>query len=133
MAENHSLLPLGVMTTEDIAKKTKLSVGSIRVMVSRARKRRKQGRALPTDIPLADFIAFRFPLWRIETVDEWIAVRKEHHLTGKVPAKKAKPVAKTETKPAKKVSVKTAKTETKTVKKAPKKAPVKPVKKSTKK
>lgn len=94
MSENRSLLPLGVMTTDDIAKKTKLGVGSIRVMVSRARKRRREGRALPTDIPVADFIAFRFPLWRIETIDEWIAVRKEHHMTGKKSAKKTAAVKK---------------------------------------
>lgn len=120
MSDSTSLKSLNVLTTEGVAEAAGLSVGSVRVMVIRARKRAEAGRSLPTDLPTPDLSVFRSPLWKKSTITAWMKRREKAGLgaSSTSPAKKAEP--KKAAKPAaKKASPKVAK---KAVKKATKTA-----------
>ena len=94
MTESAALATLNVMTTGDVADVSGLGVGSVRVMVARARARREEGRALPTDIPAPDVMVYRSPLWTRETIAAWLQRREEAGLTTSKTAKPAKSSAK---------------------------------------
>ncbi|TXH09952.1 MAG: hypothetical protein E6R04_06715 [Spirochaetes bacterium] len=85
MTESPVLKTMNMVSTEGLAEAAGLQVGSVRVMVSRARRRREMSRPLPTDLPEPDFYLFRSPLWRKSTVTKWIKARKAANLD--VPAK----------------------------------------------
>jgi hypothetical protein len=75
MDDAQALKNLNVMTTEGVAAAAGLTVGTIRVMVVRSRKRRDEGAPLPTDLPEPDLMVFRSPLWRKSTITQWIKKR----------------------------------------------------------
>lgn len=77
------------MTTGDVASASGLGVGSVRVMVARARARREEGRALPTDIPVPDVMVYRSPLWSRETIAAWLQRREDAGLVSPKKTKKA--------------------------------------------
>lgn len=117
MSEPTSLKSLNVLTTEGVAEAAGLSVGSVRVMVTRARKRAAAGRSLPTDLPAPDLSVFRSPLWKKSTITAWVKRREKANLGAaavkaepkKAPVKATKPVAnKAAAKPAKKATKKAA-------------------------
>lgn len=102
MTESAALATLNVMTTGDVAAVSGLGVGSVRVMVARARTRREEGRALPTDIPAPDVMVYRSPLWTRETIAAWLQRREEAGLsTPKPPKPFAKKTVASAAKPAK--------------------------------
>ena len=92
MTESAALATLNVMTTGDVAAVSGLGVGSVRVMVARARARREGGRALPTDIPAPDVMVYRSPLWTRETIAAWLQRREDAGLA--TPKQEAKPAGK---------------------------------------
>lgn len=94
VTESAALATLNVMTTGDVAAVSGLGVGSVRVMVARARTRREEGRALPTDIPSPDVMVYRSPLWTRETIAAWLQRREAAGLTAPKAAKPAKASAK---------------------------------------
>ena len=96
MTETPTLQSLNVLTTEGVAEAAGLSVGSVRVMVTRARTRREQGRSLTTDLPAPDLFVYRSPLWRKSTITKWIKSRKAANLG--VKEVEATPVKKTSAK-----------------------------------
>ena len=89
VTESAALATLNVMTTGDVAAVSGLGVGSVRVMVARARVRREEGRALPTDIPAPDVMVYRSPLWTRETVAAWLQRREDAGLATPKKVKKA--------------------------------------------
>lgn len=76
MDDAQALKNLNVMTTEGVAAAAGLTVGTIRVMVVRTRKRRDEGDPLPTDLPEPDLMVFRSPLWRKSTITQWLKRRE---------------------------------------------------------
>lgn len=117
MSEPTSLKSLNVLTTEGVAEAAGLSVGSVRVMVTRARKRAAAGRSLPTDLPAPDLSVFRSPLWKKSTITAWVKRREKANLGAAavkaepkkaVPAKATKTVAKKAAKPVAKKATKKA-------------------------
>lgn len=121
MSEPTSLKSLNVLTTEGVAEAAGLSVGSVRVMVTRARKRAAAGRSLPTDLPAPDLSVFRSPLWKKSTITAWVKRREKANLgAAAVKAEPKKAAAVKATKPvAKKAAAKSV------AKKATKKAAAK--------
>lgn len=101
MTESAALATLNVMTTGDVAAVSGLGVGSVRVMVARARTRREEGRALPTDIPAPDVMVYRSPLWTRETIAAWLQRREEAGLSPKPPKPSTKKSVAVAAKPAK--------------------------------
>lgn len=75
MSDAQALKNLNVMTTEGVAEASGLTIGTIRVMVVRSRKRRGEGISLPTDLPEPDLMVFRSPLWRKSTITQWVKKR----------------------------------------------------------
>lgn len=75
--ETPSLESMNLLTADNVAKAAGLTVGSVRVMVVRARHRREEGRALVTDLPAPDLTVFRSPLWRKSTITKWIKTREK--------------------------------------------------------
>jgi len=75
MSDVQALKNLNVMTTEGVAEASGLTIGTIRVMVVRSRKRRAEGISLPTDLPEPDLMVFRSPLWRKSTITQWVKKR----------------------------------------------------------
>lgn len=121
MSDSTSLKSLNVLTTEGVAEAAGLSVGSVRVMVIRARKRAEAGRSLPTDLPAPDLSVFRSPLWKKSTITAWLKRREKAGLgtASTAPAKKAEPkkaVKPAAKKASPKVAKKAAKKATKTAK-----------------
>lgn len=91
-----------MLTTRDVADASGLSVGSVRVMVARSKVRRDAKRSRPTDIPVADFMVYRNPLWSRETIAAWIQRREDAGLASpKKPAPTAKKAVSAAAKPAK--------------------------------
>lgn len=105
MSDSTSLKSLNVLTTEGVAEASGLTVGSVRVMVTRARKRADEGRSLPTDLPAPDLAVFRSPLWKRSTITAWVKRREKAGL-GTSPDKAApkKAAAKPASKPTAKKS-----------------------------
>jgi hypothetical protein len=76
---------LKILDTNDVAKMAGLQIGSMRVLSARARDRRAVGQSLVTDLPAPDGYVGRSPIWKPETIQEWIEVRSEYGLAGRPP------------------------------------------------
>lgn len=85
MRKNHNHDDLQIIDTNDAAKMAGLQIGSMRVLSARARERRAAGQSLVTDLPEPDGYVGRSPIWKPETIEEWISVRAEYGLAGRPP------------------------------------------------
>lgn len=91
MSKTHAV-GVDFLTTRDVADVSGLSVGSVRVMVARSKARRDTKRSRTTDIPVADFMVYRNPLWSRETIAAWMQRREDAGLS--TPTKRTSPSAK---------------------------------------
>lgn len=67
----------GVVDSKALATAAGITVPSLRVLRSRAIKRREEKVSLPTDLPSPDGTIGRSPVWTTDTAQKWLNARAE--------------------------------------------------------